>query len=111
MELIKFKTLYYWCQKKIVNNKSRELQIYKSLYLSPQIEFDINLSQDDENIFHFYINLFYVLQFNVKKNKESDHAGFHFCLNILGLNIDYKHVDTRHWNYDNNDWEKYDDLS
>jgi hypothetical protein len=110
MKLINFKTFYLWYQKVPINNKSREFQIFSSLYLSPQIEFDIDLSQDDDvNIFHFRINLLYLFQINITKNKKTDHAGFSFNVNIFGLNFNYKHYDIRHWNYDNDDWEKYDD--
>jgi hypothetical protein len=101
------KTLYYWGQKLPINNKSKEVQIYTSLYLRAKIEFDIELSPS-EDTYHLYFNLFNLFELNIIKNDKTDHAGFHFSLNILGLNFDYNHYDIRHWNYDNDDWEKYD---
>ena len=69
----------------------------------------MDLIQNNENIFHFYINIFNLLELNINKNKKSDHAGFRFNMNILGLNFDYTYYDIRHWNYDEDDWEKYDE--
>lgn len=103
------KTLYYWSQKP-KGNKAKELQIYTSLYLTPKLEFILNLSQSeyDTNIFNFVINIFGLFEFNINKNKNSDHAGLRIELNLFGLVIDYNHYDIRHWNDETDDWCKYD---
>ena len=80
------------------------------LWLKPTIEFKIDLYQDDTNIFYFDIDLFGLFRLNINKNKKTDHAGFRFNLNIFGLDFDYTHYDTRHWNYDNDNWEVYDEI-
>ena len=37
----------------------------------------------------------------------SDHAGPRIELAVLGYSVSFKIYDTRHWNYDKNDWEIY----
>jgi hypothetical protein len=101
------KTIYYWTQKP-KENKAKELQIYTSLYLKPEIYFNLNLSQQDTNIFNFDIELFGLLNFLICKDKKSDHAGLRIELNIFGLNINYIHYDIRHWDDENDTWCKYD---
>jgi len=104
------KTLYYWTQKP-KENKSKELQIYTSLYLVPEINFNLNLTQseDDTNIFNFNIGLFGLFDFRINKDKNSDHAGLTIELNLFGLNTIYTHYDTRHWDYENDTWCVYDE--
>lgn len=41
--------------------------------------------------------------------KGRDHAGPIIGINILGLEIDFGIYDNRHWDYDNNCWEEYDE--
>ncbi len=41
--------------------------------------------------------------------KGNDHAGPAFGINILGLQIDFGIYDCRHWDYDNNCWEEYEE--
>lgn len=101
------KTIYYW-SKKPKENKAKELQIYTSLYLTPEINFNLNLSQQDTNIFNFDIRLFGLLNLLICKDKKSDHAGLRIELNLFGLNTNYTHYDTRHWDYENDAWCKYD---
>ena len=107
MELIKFKILYWWSSKP-KNNKAKELQLNLYLWFKPTIDFKIDLSQYDTNIFKFDLDLFGVLKLWVSKNKKTDHAGFRFNLNLLGLDFDYSYYDTRNWNYYNNSWEIYE---
>lgn len=38
-----------------------------------------------------------------------DHASVGFSLTILGFMVDCKVYDHRHWDYDTNSWEKYDE--
>lgn len=106
MELIKFKILYCWFSKPI-NNKAKEIQLNLYLYLKPEINFKLDLSQYDTNIFNFFIDLFGLFNFQICKNKETDHAGFWFNLSIFGLDFTYRKYDTRHWNYENETWEIY----
>lgn len=104
MELIKFEILYSWCSKPI-NNKAKEIQIDSYLCLVPEINFEINLNQQDTNIFNFIINLFNLFNLQICKTKKTDHAGFWFELSIFGLNFTYRKYDTRHWDWENDTWE------
>ena len=108
MNLIKFKILYCWVSNKIKNNKAKEMQINLYLWLHPTLEFKIDLSQHDTNIFYFDIDLFGLFKLNINKDKKTYHAGFLFNLSIFGLDFNYSHYDTRHWNYDNDTWEIYE---
>jgi hypothetical protein len=38
---------------------------------------------------------------------HEDHAGFNFCIGLLGYGIDFRIYDTRHWNYNTEEWEEY----
>jgi len=40
----------------------------------------------------------------------NDHAGPRFDLALLGYSVSIKMYDTRHWNYEQNDWQKYPDA-
>jgi len=40
-----------------------------------------------------------------------DHAGIGFSLTILGFMVEAKIYDSRHWDYENGTWEKYDEES
>ena len=108
MEIIKFKILKYWGSKPI-NNRVKEIQLNLCLYLKPELNFKIDLSKDyDTNIFNFDIDIFGLLELNISKNKKQDHAGFWFRFSIFGLDFSYRKYDIRHWDYDNDCWEKYE---
>jgi len=107
MNIIKFKILYCWMSKSF-NNKAKEVQLNLYLHLDPEINFKIDLSQYDENVFNFIVGLFGLFYFQICKTKQTDHAGFWFNLVIFGLDFTYRKYDTRHWDYDKNTWEEYE---
>jgi hypothetical protein len=41
--------------------------------------------------------------------KGEDHAGFYFEFGLFGFSIMVNVYDSRHWDYDTNDWEIYDE--
>jgi hypothetical protein len=43
------------------------------------------------------------------KNIHCDHAGIHLEISILGLTIPFSIYDIRHWDYDNDAYEKYEE--
>jgi len=108
MKLIKFKILYCWISKPILN-KVKEIQINLNLYLTPEIDFKIDLSQYDKNVFNFIINLFGLFYFQICKTKETDHAGLWIEFDIFGIEFNYRKYDTKHWDYDKETWEIYED--
>lgn len=90
-----------------VNNKFKEMQVYFSWCLKPELGFGINLSRSFGNIFSFHIDIFGLFTLNTNWNKEQDHAGFTFYIGLLGLNAEFGYLDNRHWDINNNCWEKY----
>jgi hypothetical protein len=67
-------------------NKAFELEITKYAYFFFEVNIDINF-------------------------KGEDHAGPRFELNIFGWTVMASLYDTRHWDYETNDWTIYDDNS
>lgn len=39
---------------------------------------------------------------------KGDHAGIQFELGVFGYSIEFQIYDTRHWDYENNQWENYE---
>lgn len=58
---------------------------------------EINLYRTNQ-IFEIY----FLLNFN------SDHAGLRANFSLFGYTLEYSFYDTRHWDYENNTWEVYD---
>ena len=40
---------------------------------------------------------------------KGDHAGLQIMIGLLGYAIEYHVYDTRHWDYENNTWEVYEE--
>ena len=49
-----------------------------------------------------------IINFEFRWSTRCDHAGLNLAVGLFGYNIDMSFVDTRHWDRDNNCWEKYD---
>lgn len=49
--------------------------------------------------------------FRMKWNRRTDHAGFDFNIEILGLYFILTVYDNRHWDYENDRWVVYDDKT
>jgi len=107
MEIGKFKILYLW-NSIVKDNKCKEFQISWYLYLMPKITFDLDLIRNWGHIFTLDINLFNIIALNIKKNKETDHAGLRINFILLGLDFDYNHYDIRHWDDENDKWCIYE---
>lgn len=45
---------------------------------------------------------------NFEFTTKGDHAGLDLALGILGYGVHFRIYDTRHWDYETNDWVKYD---
>lgn len=74
---------YFYYHKQLLTNKSLEIQISK-FNRSSIIDFTLDL--------HWWGN---------------DHAGPRIDLNVLGYMFNLHIYDHRHWDYENNCWEKY----
>src|SRR5574343_1846045 len=102
------KNLYYW-HKLPKDNKAKEFQVYLSFGFSPSIDIKLGIPRRYEKNYIFYLDILNMLNINIQKTYETDHAGFNFSINILGFNVDYSHYDIRHWDRDNDTWCKYDE--
>ena len=81
---ISFKS--YWCKTwNVSKNKAFEMQLSKYAYNFFELGVDINFSGED-------------------------HAGPRFELGVFGYNITIKLYDKRHWIYETNTWETYDNT-
>jgi hypothetical protein len=71
----------------------------KQLFKNKAFELQISRFDPDE-----------LIDFTLDLNwRGHDHAGPRFELSILGWFFSLKLYDTRHWNYDKNRWETYND--
>jgi hypothetical protein len=62
-----------------------------------------------DNWFHIGLNLFQLFNIKLAWSRKCDHAGIIFDIEILGLDFEIYLYDTRHWDYDNDCWVKYED--
>ena len=54
----------------------------------------------------FYDGLLIDIDFSI--TRHCDHAGLNIVLGILGYAVHFSIYDTRHWDYETNDWKKYE---
>jgi hypothetical protein len=48
-----------------------------------------------------------LIDIDVRISHRCDHAGLHTIIGLLGLALEFSIYDTRHWNYDKDNWEIY----
>ncbi len=103
------KILFYWYTKIPKNFKSKSFQI--SLLWEPMLQLlvDFDYSDGFGDLWNIRVNIFGLFNLTTYYNKECDHAGLNITLNILGLDLEYRNTDIRHWDYDNKKWEELDD--
>ena len=98
---------YHWC-KRLSEYKSFEIEAYSGLigfanklFISiwnRGVSFDITI-------------LYALLHFEFRIAWKTDHAGVSLWLGLLGFDVGLHFHDTRHWDYENNRWEVYDEDS
>jgi hypothetical protein len=44
---------------------------------------------------------------DIRLSRQTDHAGLEIVLGIFCYGVSFRIYDTRHWNYDTNNWEEY----
>lgn len=49
-----------------------------------------------------------IISIELNITMRRDHSGFRFYLGLIGYSIEVYLYDTRHWDSDNNCWEKYE---
>jgi len=84
-------------------NKAWEFQVSWMAIIGRRLDFVIDLWSQ----MFISVNVFSLFSFHILKQWKTDHAGFEIGLKILGLDLEYKYYDTRHWDYDNDKWEEY----
>jgi hypothetical protein len=50
-----------------------------------------------------------IAEFETRITVNEDHAGIMFGLGLLSWTVNAQFYDTRHWNYEKNQWEVYPD--
>ena len=89
---------------KPINNKFKEIQIYLNFNIA--FNFNLDIKRNDKYDYYLDFDFLNLFTFNICKTKNTDHAGFYLSLNIIYINIEYNNLDIRHWDYDNNCFEK-----
>lgn len=74
------------------NNKCFNKQLTKHKFL------ELEFIRDPSVIFNFEIRL----------SSHQDHAGFTFEIGLLSFEFLVNILDNRHWDYEHNNWENYD---
>jgi hypothetical protein len=101
------KNLFCWVSN-VKKNKFKEFEIYLNFEILFEIFFNIALPREYNKEYVLNVDFLNILGLYISKNYKTDHAGFRFTINLFGLHICYSHIDSRHWDEDNNDWCKYD---
>ena len=52
-----------------------------------------------------------IFEFLFRYNIRQDHAGLRLQLALLSYDFKFNIYDTRHWNYNTNSWETYDEQN
>lgn len=94
---------YHWC-KRLSKHKSFEVDAYSGL-----IDFSnkVYILLTSRGI-HFELSvLFALFHFDFNIRWKTDHAGVSLWFGLLGFDIGLHFHDTRHWDYENNQWVIY----
>ncbi len=81
----KFKTLFYRTWKTPIENKFFEIQFI------------------NDNL--------HLLNLQLNWTRQYDHAGIKLELGLLGYELMFQLYDSRHWDYDKNDWATHENQS
>lgn len=80
----------------------KDIRYDRTWTLSTNKSFEFEVVQFGlQNLFNFELDLTW---------SGSDHAGPSIIVEILGVYFVAKFYDHRHWDYDNQTWEVYDDI-
>lgn len=106
MELHKLNFIWYVFRHFINEFKLLEAAIkYEFFKLSRFFNFEIQMFSINYYLL-INISIFGLFDFHISYNDEDDHAGFYFNINVLGLFFEFNIYDIRHWDFDNECWEK-----
>src|ERR1017187_1811394 len=69
---------------------------------------ELSLLSYDNNIFSAGFVLFSdFFHIRINWNRKTDHAGFRLDITLLGFMFEFTIYDTRHWDEENDCWQKY----
>ena len=83
--------------KRVSRFKAVEIQTYVTR-LHFVLAHEFHIYKDSVNL---YLDAFAIFGFHTNLSRKCDHAGFHFSVVILGLNLIFDFYDTRHWDDEN----------
>ena len=97
-------------EKPISKYKNICIQPYASkIYIYNFLDFSLDIL-NESNIFNLYFVLLgNIFKFHIFWTRKTDHAGFGFDVDILGLSFDSQVYDCRHWDDENDKYEEYDE--
>lgn len=50
-----------------------------------------------------------LIDFRISYTVKDDHAGFEAFIGLFGWSVEFRFCDDRHWDYENNCWETYEE--
>lgn len=90
---------------KLTKNKSLELEVIKS---GIDISFLSTIHMHSRGIF-FESNICNVIGHSFNWDWKRDHAGVHIDVTLFGISFAATLYDVRHWDYEKDCWESFDD--
>ena len=91
--------------RKICRVWSKRVSKYKVVEIQTDITTPHFVFEQEFHIYNNSINLYFdvfaIFGFHTNLSRKCDHAGFHFSVVILGLNLIFDFYDTRHWDDEN----------
>ena len=107
------KEIHFSSKQKLLYYKDKEVRLHKSIStqidyhwnIFPMIEVSMRCCEEDCPLY-LYIQLFGLFNVAVSFTEQQDHAGLRIAFTVLCFNLHWDYYDQRHWDYDNNCWEK-----
>ena len=96
---------YHWC-KRLSKHKCAEVEACSGLIGFSNKVFILLSSRD----IGFELSILYALfHFEFRVAWKTSHAGVSLWLGLLGFDVGLHFYDTRHWDYENDQWEVYEE--
>jgi hypothetical protein len=129
---IKENIIGWWYTNDTIFNFSVEISFFHFLFLIKIFTFELKIELTLPYFFNYYKNIFFkyigitknktgeiellftnnlVMGILFYKNTHCDHASMHLEISLLGLAVIFTIYDNRHWDYENNEYEKYEEHS
>jgi len=83
-----------------------QITLFEPTFMYCVMELSLNIYRCGHYISIIHTILGDLFTVDIEWTKEQDHAGFYFNLRLMGLFISFTISDTRHWDDDEDCWEK-----